>query len=334
MRFQSLVSADVLRVAGVCALAGGLGGCFTAGGGGGSGGGTTPPGPAKFTAASGTINSQGVVTQVNYNLSTPSYAMTVENAPTTIQTQVQALNDNSGNQRVDTSVGSKGWFGTNNGRMETNGSAVRGVAVMDSDTWAVYSNTPGNRLDSSLGTSSLQHAYTGVGVIGPRSQGRNGDVVVNPFSFFGGKSTTDMPTAGKADYAGSFEGLEYKSFAAGPVQTSNISGKANLSADFAARTVRGRIDEVNNHSMGPVKQPSNYSIGFNGTITNSSFAGSSWLTQKNSDAPLNGFSQNSGQLQGGFFGPGAAETAGAIGVSAAENERKTLVTGAFGAKKK
>ncbi len=192
--------------------------------------------------------------------------------------------------------------------MESNGSAVRGVAVMDADTWAVYTNAPGNRLDSSLGTSSLQHAYAGVGVIGPRSVGRTGEDGGEPFSFFGGKSTTDMPTSGKAEYAGSFEGLEYKSFAAGPVRTSNISGTANLTADFAAKTVRGRIDNVNNHSMGPVKQASDYSIGFNGTMTNSSFAGSSWLTQKNSDAPVNGFSQNTGQLQGGFFGRAARKS--------------------------
>ena len=143
-----------------------------------------------------------------------------------------------------------------------------------------------------------------------------------------------MPTSGKADYAGSFEGLEQVAPTSSPVQTSNISGKANLAADFGAKTVRGRIDDENNHSAGPLKQSTGYSIGFDGKITDSSFAGASWLTQKNSDAPLASTTQNSGSLQGGFFGPGAAEASGALGVTAEDANRKTLITGAFGAKKK
>ncbi|MBX9759677.1 MAG: transferrin-binding protein-like solute binding protein [Beijerinckiaceae bacterium] len=331
----SVRSAGVVRIVLVGALAGGLGGCYSMSGDKSSSP-TTPPAPAKFTAASGTINSKAVVTQVVSNAYTNAATMTVETTtiPTRIQTQVQALNDNSGLQRVDTSVGTYGWFGASDGKMETNGSAVRGAAVNSSDTWAVYTNTPGSRLDASLGAPSLEHSYAGLGALGKRAAGSTGAFYSNAFAFFGGKSTTDMPTSGKADFAGSFEGLEQVATANAPVQTSNISGKANMTADFAAKTIRGRIDDINNHSVGPLKQPAGYSIGYDGRITDSSFAGASWLTQRNSDAPLAATTQNSGNVQGGFFGPGAAEAAGALGVSAQDASRKTLVTGAFGARKK
>jgi hypothetical protein len=331
-------SVGAARLVVVCAVAGSLGGCYSMGGGSKTTTTpTTPTTPAKFTPASGTVNSKGVVTQVIANAYTNATTMTVENQgnlPITIQTQVQALNDNSGLQRVDVSAGTYGWFGVNDAKVETNGAAVRGTAVNSADTFALFTNTPGSRLDTSLGAPSLENSYIGLGSLGKRARGSTGDFYSNAFSFFGGKSTTDMPTTGKADYAGTFEGLEQSAATGAPVLTSNISGKANLSADFAAKTVRGRIDDVNNHSLGPIKTASPYSIAFDGKITDSSFAGASWITQKNSDAPLNGFSQNSGVVQGGFFGGAAAEAAGALGVSAADASKKTLITGAFGAKKK
>lgn len=327
------VFAGASRLALVCALAGGLGGCYTTGSG--SNPTTTPTTPTPFSKFTGTLNSKGVVTQVVSNAYTNASKMTVETkeTPTNIQTQAQSLNDNSGNQRVDTSVGGYGWFGVNDGRLESNGSAARGSAVMSPDTWTIFTNRPGSRLDASLGAPSLAHSYVGLGSLGKRAAGSTGDFTSHAFAFFGGKSTTDMPTSGKADYKGTFEGLEQSAATGAPVQTSNISGKANLSADFAAKTVRGRIDDVNNHSSGPLTTSAGYSIGFDGKITGSGFSGNSWLTQKNSDAPLSGFTQNSGTLQGGFFGPGAAETAGALGVSSADANKKLLVTGAFGAKK-
>jgi hypothetical protein len=335
MTLSARHTAGASRVALVCALASALGGCYSTGGGS-SKPPVIPPTPPKFTPVTGTINSKGIVSQTVSNAYTNATTMTVESTtgPTTIQTQVQMLNDGSGRQRVDTSAGTYGWFGTNDGVMESNGSSVRGNAVSSSDTWVIFTDKPGNRLDASLGAPSLEHSYAGVGSLGKRAAGSTGDFFSYAFGFFGGKSTTDMPTSGKADYAGTFEGIEQSAATGAPVQTANISGKANLSADFAAKTVRGRIDDVNNHSVGPIKTPTGYSVGFDGKITDSSFAGNSWLTQRNSDAPLNGFSQNAGVMQGGFFGPAAAEAAGAVGVSAADANKKLLITGAFGAKKK
>ncbi len=48
-----------------------------------------------------------------------------------------------------------------------------------------------------------------------------------------------MPTSGKADYAGTFEGLEQSAPTGAPVQTSNISGTANLSATSPQMTCAG-----------------------------------------------------------------------------------------------
>lgn len=285
---------------------------------------------------SGSVTSSGVVTQAVTNSQGHALTMTVERPaqPLQIQTRAGAPDAVTGRQRVDVSVSSYGFFGSDNGQVESNGSAVRGAAVNSADTWATFSNTPGSRLDASLGAPSLQHSYMGVGSLGRRAGGTSGRFYSYAYGLFGGRSTTDMPTTGRAEYQGGFEGLEQVAFNGAPMQTMSISGRANLTADFAARTVRGRIDDVSNHGMGPIKTPAGYSIGYNGAITGSSFAGTSWLTQANSDAPLNGFAQNTGALHGGFFGPGAAETAGALGVSAADAQKSMLVTGAFGAAKR
>jgi hypothetical protein len=327
--------APMLRATLALVSAAALSGCY--GGAGKSSDPVDPPAdPVRFVAASGTILSNAVVTQAVTNANTNAASLTVETGalPTRIQTQVQPLNMPSPYRRVDVSVGTFGWFGTNEGLMETNGSAVRGSAVVSPDTWAVFTNTPGSRLDASLGASSLEHSYTGVGSMGRRAVGTTGDFASHAFGVFGGASTTNMPTSGRADYSGSFEGLEQTAQTGQALRTANISGVANLTADFTARTVRGRIDDVNNHSAGNLRQPADYSIGFDGRITDSSFNGASWLTARNSDLPLAGFTQNAGTAQGGFFGPGAAEVAGAVGVSAANANGQTLVTGGFGGKRR
>ncbi|MDP2356667.1 MAG: transferrin-binding protein-like solute binding protein [Beijerinckiaceae bacterium] len=321
----------------VCLLAGSLGGCYTLGGGAGkSAASPSTPTPAKFASFSGTVTSKGVITQAVTNQVAGTSTLTVEtkDLPAQIETFVQPPDPTTKQQRVDFRAGGYGYFGTDEGKVEHSGAAVRGSAVHSADTWVIYTNTPGSRLDTSLGAPSLQHSYVGVASLGKRAAGSSGSMYSYSAGFFGGESTANMPVSGKAEYAGTFEGFQETSVNGSELVKSNISGKANLAVDFGANTVRGRIDDINNHSAGPVKVATEYSVGYNGSISKSSFTGMSWLTQKNSDMPLNGFSQNSGTLQGGFFGPGAAEAAGAVGVSAASESKKYLITGAFGAKKK
>ncbi len=331
MQWKAGLVAGAARIASVCLLAGGLGGCYTLGKGGESAPAarpvtlTAPPAPAPFTALNSTVSSQAVVSDIITNRYTNNATFT----PQTGATPRPVTIDSRG-------VAVQGTYAlrNDNARFESNGSSVRGALVNDPQTWATVSNAPGSRLDASLGSSSLEHAYAGTGMMGPLRAGTTGDSAFQAFGFFGGRATGDMPNSGRAEYAGGFEGLEHSALTGQTMQTSNISGKANVSADFAAKTVRGRIDDVNNHSVGPMPQPAGYSIGFTGAISNSLYAGSSWITQRNSDAPLAGAVQNTGVVQGGFFGPGAVETAGGISVTTADANRKLLVTGGFGAKKK
>ncbi len=109
--------------------------------------------------------------------------------------------------------------------MESNGSSVRGNAVSSSDTRVIFTEKPA----AGSTRASARQAYsirTRVGSLGKWAAGSTGDFFSYAFGFFGGKSTTDMPTSGKADYAGTFEGLEQSAPTGLPVQTSNISGTA------------------------------------------------------------------------------------------------------------
>lgn len=341
---QTLNSAAAFgRIAGVCLLTSALGGCYTMGGGGQTTGAakptsttTTPPTPAKFTPVLGQFMAKAVVGSGSTD--TLSYAtdMRVDSTPggQNVEANVTTSPDNSALRRASFIIGSIGQIASDNATIESNGSAVRGQAVNSQNDWVVLSNAPGSRLDASLGATSLEHSYAGTAWKSSPARGPTGrDITFGAAGIFGGRSTSDMPTSGKADYAGGFEGVENSSFGA-TVQTSSLSGKANLTADFAARTVRGRIDDVKNHNAGPIPQSTAYSIGYTGTITGSAFSGTSWLTQANSDAPL-AYAVQNGTLQGGFFGPGAAETAGGLSAAATlDSNRKMLVTGAFGAKKK
>jgi hypothetical protein len=343
MQFAGYSSAGAARIASVCVLTVSLGGCYTMNGGGSSGGGLTKP----TTLTTPTTPTSGPFTSFIGNFT----GKAVGSGGTTNQfTNVTNFDDPSGQQasqlNVDVRAGQTpatkqvflsgaAPFTIQSGEatVESNGSSYRGAVVNGSSAYAVFSNTPGSRLDASLGSPSLQYAYAGVAHIGAMRAGTTGGRAFSTSGLFGGAATSDMPTSGKADYAGGFEGMENSALNDQPMKVSNISGKANLSADFAARTVRGRIDDVSNHSVGPIKQAAGYRIEFNGAITGSSFSGSSWLTRANSDAPLSGYA-HSGNLQGGFFGPGATETAGGLTVNAADANKKMQVAGAFGAKKK
>lgn len=331
MQFAGYSLAGAARIASVCVLTVSLGGCYTMGNGGGpapaavSSKPTTPPAPAPFTALNSSVSSQAVVSDILTNRYTHDTTFTPRNEATATPVSVDPKGVSV--QRAQS-------MRDDNARIESNGTSLRGSVVISSTTWATFSSTPGSRLDASLGSSSLEHSYAGSGMVGPLRAGTSGGSAFQAFGFFGGSATSNMPTSGKADYAGGFEGIEHSAVTGQPMQASNISGKANVSADFAARTVRGRIDDVNNHSVGPMPQPAGYSIGFTGAISNALYTGSSWITQRNSDAPLAGAVQNTGVVQGGFFGPGAVETAGGLSVTTADANRKMLVTGGFGAKKK
>jgi hypothetical protein len=106
--------------------------------------------------------------------------------------------------------------------------------------------------------------------------------------------------------------------------------------DFGAAKVTGRVDDIQAYrasavSTVPSKSSVDYSLVFTGDIIGTGFVGKTQMTQAGASTPTDGV-QN-GAVQGGFFGPQAAETAGALVVTATNGATKRAVVGGFGAKK-
>jgi hypothetical protein len=168
--------------------------------------------------------------------------------------------------------------------------------------------------------------------------------------FFGGNATSasdmsDLKRFGvEASYAGQFRGIAVKEgsnvFANGS-EPAELEGDAQLKANFGSGAVAGKVTSlvdrerrVGGTDQNPVHAPVGYGIGFNGTIASgaSTYSGAAKFTNPDGSAAAG---TSSGQAVGGFFGPGAAETAGAIRVqgTAPGQAGTTLATGSFGAKK-
>jgi len=192
-----------------------------------------------------------------------------------------------------------------------------------------------NRLESSLGVVSLAYSYVGEAEtrVARTDDGTSQESVA--FAFFGGAQTprADMPTAGQATYSGAFMGKEVvvtRGAAFGGAL--DIAGDVTMTADFGAGLVNGRIADIRPRAPSATAGPSPYSIGFSGVIDGAQFYGDASLHEAGADQRLPGASQ-SGAMQGGFFGPKAAEAAGALAIKSVTGPTTTLVTGAFGAKK-
>ena len=116
----------------------------------------------------------------------------------------------------------------------------------------------------------------------------------------------------------------------------DLYGKMQANVDFGAAKVTGRVDDIQAYrasavSTVPSKSSVDYSLVFTGDIIGTGFVGKTQMTQAGASTPTDGV-QN-GAVQGGFFGPQAAETAGALVVTATNGATKRAVVGGFGAKK-
>jgi hypothetical protein len=147
--------------------------------------------------------------------------------------------------------------------------------------------------------------YSYAALVGGNDPAKGEAAAANTAGFFAGTAPTALPT-GKVSYAGtavagmaSGEGTVYG------------NGTSKLDADFAAGTVEGDLafDEVNG------------GIGFNGTMSTShatysaaSGVAGQALTLYTVVDDTKYTSSAFGQVVGGFFGPGAAETAGTFSV--------------------
>ncbi len=336
------VSARRAAFACVCCVSLPLGGCFTAPTAkapDASGSHTTSSGPKGFSLFSGTFTSQGVLTRTvtNSGAQMTTFSVLTGPDPLVVSTAVGAP-DASNNQQVAVTVaGAGGFSNATSKRMDSNGSSYRGSAERPAEIDGTpsgdsvkFTNAPGKDLDLSLGASSLVYSYVGVGELRPRAMGSAGDTARYVFALFGGAKTTDMPTSGEATYAGGFEGVEQRAQNNSSTFTSRqMSGQAKLSVDFSANKVNGQITNIYTYTPTSTAQAS-YLLSFKGTIAGSGFSGTTSIVETQSNPE---WYSTSSSLQGGFFGPQAAEAAGALAVAAHNGSQKILVTGAFGAKK-
>jgi hypothetical protein len=124
--------------------------------------------------------------------------------------------------------------------------------------------------------------------------------------YYGGKAATNIPTSGTATYKGNYAGSLSTGAAAG-ASSRGASGDLALTADFAAGKVKG---DISNITAGAAGQPSK--LTFNSTMSGDK---ASYATGAGDaiSATVGGVDKVvAGKAEGGFFGAGAGETAGAI----------------------
>jgi hypothetical protein len=151
-----------------------------------------------------------------------------------------------------------------------------------------------------------------------------GSAYVGGYHYGNATALASMPTA-TATYAGKFSGIEVSRFGIG-----DIKGTSALTANFGAGTVNGNVTNMTLGSGGSA----GYGLSMNGTITGNTYSGTTGFTTT-TGAPT--VSVTASSMNGGFYGAGAAETAGALTVQGTPLPTTTLgpvaVVGAFGGKK-
>jgi C-lobe and N-lobe beta barrels of Tf-binding protein B len=154
-------------------------------------------------------------------------------------------------------------------------------------------------------------------------------------------ATSSMPTNVTATYTGLYAGTLFTPGTGGTTNVGQQNGTANLTANFTNSTVAGTVTNLTTTSAAvsavattPTTTAAGYGLGMNGTISGSSYTGTAGYNN-GTNSTAAGTVTASG-LTGGFYGPGAAETAGALMVKGTDPSGKSspsITVGAFGAKK-
>ncbi len=176
---------------------------------------------------------------------------------------------------------------------------------------------------NTLGAQTLSHSYAGVGT---QVHEHPTTPVLLAYGVHGGSATpvSDMPTSGVATYSnsGGFLGIrtQVSPTMANPVA---VRGDVEVTAHFGAASVVGTIDNMSAVRTGT---PMTDRVTFDASI-----AGNTFTTTSVHHA---GLTDVSGLVTGGFYGPQAAETAGAIALhgDTMSNDR-VILNGAFAAKR-
>jgi len=166
---------------------------------------------------------------------------------------------------------------------------------------------------AAAGDDGLDYMTWGVWSVEAAHSGMAGTTVLDGSHWIAGTMTPthDMPTTGTASYAGQVRGTAYEGGA-----LHALNGTSNLTANFGTGNIGGQLNI--NYANGGAYATSNLS---SVSIVNGNQFGGSL-----------GGTDNVGNIQGGFYGPGAAEVGGNWSIN--KNGGVSQATGVFTGKKK
>jgi hypothetical protein len=183
--------------------------------------------------------------------------------------------------------------------VEAGDAPLHGTSMSSSRTNQIDSST---RFLMSEQSASSKDAPTAFGILIDHS-------VIGQFAagaYYGGSTATNIPKFGTATYKGNYAGSQ--SFGAN--MPDGISGDFAMTADFAAGKVKGDIRNIQSKIE---DGPSSFSFTSTMGDDKASYAtGVGDTISANLHALGGGQTPINGRVEGGFYGQGAAETAGAI----------------------
>jgi hypothetical protein len=180
----------------------------------------------------------------------------------------------------------------NNNAAPANPTQEYRLQIIDSAGGLTIANIAASRQTNYAGTNYLQNATYGNITYDYTNTGIGYDVIGG---YYTGNLTPVSQLPVSATYSGIFLGNQ--STAPGAYQA--ISGLTTVAANFTNGTVTGGVTGINN----------GYNIFFNGTITGNTYAGTgAFANPTGGNIPAPTFST----VTGGFYGPSASETAGAL----------------------
>lgn len=134
-------------------------------------------------------------------------------------------------------------------------------------------------------------------------------------------SAASMPTT-SAVYNGKFTGVSINQFGA----SNELSGTSTMNANFGSGTVNGTVSNLTSSSVSV-----GYGLSMAGTISGNTYSGTAGFTNP---AGTPSGAATASALNGGFYGAGAAETAGALTVQGTSGAGGPVaITGAFGGRR-
>ncbi len=238
--------------------------------------------------------------------------------PETVETKTSTISGTDGKGHFFLAPKSRSGKWSVEDRTRKSGVSIR---VPDGTSSTSYYENDAGALASIKTTSAgpLYHSQYGLMVLDDNSH-----VVVGGYHAGDLTPKSQMPSDASATYHGSFGG--YGGTTGGSAE--GLVGDVRLRANFGAGTVNGQVSNLQN-TDGASKS---YGLSMNGKISGNTYSGTSGFTTKSGAASGR---VTSSAMTGGFYGPNARETAGAMRVEGTPGptKRPVAIVGGFGAKR-